>query len=145
MRISALFVGLVLVLAPLAATAQEIKFGKGAFDANFVIDSTFTTDGKTFEVSASGDAGPYGRAYLSYVFTDKGGDGDRGEFTGIAWTQQGEDVITATLQGIYKKDGKVFRIYSLDNVSNGNFNIVSGEADFVAKTMKFKVSELAIP
>ncbi len=145
MRISALFVGLVLVLAPLAATAQEIKFWKGAFDANFVIDSTFTTDGKTFEVSASGDAGPYGRAYLSYVFTDKGGDGDRGEFTGIAWTQQGEDVITATLQGIYKKDGKVFRIYSLDNVSNGNFNIVSGEADFVAKTMKFKVSELAIP
>ncbi len=54
-------------------------------------------------------------------------------------------MITATLQGIYKKDGKVFRIYSLDNVSNGNFNIVSGEADFVAKTMKFKVSELAMP
>ena len=80
------------------------------------------------------------------MFTDKGGgDGDRGEFTGIAWTQQGEDVVTATLQGVYKKDGKVFRVYSLENVSNENFNIVSGEVDFVAKTMKFKVSELAIP
>ncbi len=72
MRISALFVGLVLVLAPLAATAQEIKFWKGAFDANFVIDSTFTTDGKTFEVSASGDAGPYGRADLSTSLPTRG-------------------------------------------------------------------------
>jgi hypothetical protein len=54
-------------------------------------------------------------------------------------------VVTATIQGVYKKDGKVFRIYSLDNASNGKFNIVSGEADFVAKTMKFKVSELEIP
>ena len=145
MRIAALFVGLLLAIAPIAVSAQEIKFGEGAFEANFEIDSTFTEDGKTFEVSASGDAGPYGKAYLSYVFTDKNGDGDRGEFTGFAWTQQGEDVVTATLQGVYKKDGKVFRMYSLDNVSNGKFNIVSGEADFVAKTMKFKVSELAIP
>ena len=66
------------------------------FEAQFLIDSTFTTDGKTYEVSASGEAGPYGRAYLSYVFTDKQELGDRGEFTGFAWTQSGEDIITAT-------------------------------------------------
>ena len=105
MRIAALFVGLLLATAPMTVSAQEIKFGKGAFEANFEIDSTFSVDGKTFKVSASGDAGPYGKAYLSYVFTDKRGDGDRGEFTGFAWTQQGEDVVTATLQGVYKKDG----------------------------------------
>ena len=145
MKIATLLVGMILVTAPIAVSAQDIKFGKGAFEANFEIDSTFTEDGKTFEVSASGDAGPYGKAYLSYVFTDKNNDGDRGEFTGFAWTQQGEEVVTATLQGVYKKDGKVFRIYSFDNASNGKINIVSGEADFVAKTMKFKVSELAIP
>ena len=105
MRIAALFVGLLLATAPMTVSAQEIKFGKGAFEANFEIDSTFSVDGKTFKVSASGDAGPYGKAYLSYFFTDKRGDGDRGEFTGFAWTQQGEDVVTATLQGVYKKDG----------------------------------------
>ena len=145
MRIGILIVALFASLAPLSSEAQEFKFGKGAFEATFEIDSTFTTDGKTFEVSASGDAGPYGKAYLSYIFTDKQNQGDRGEFTGFAWTQQGENVVTATVQGVYKKDGKVFRIYSLDNASNGKFNIVSGEADFVAKTMKFKVSELKIP
>jgi len=33
-------------------------------------------------------------------------------------------------------------MYSLDMVSDGVINIVSGEVDFVAKTMTFKVSEL---
>ena len=145
MKIAILAMTLLLSLAPMTVEAQEIKFGEGAFEANFEIDSSFTTDGKTFEVSASGEAGPYGRAYASYIFTEKQDQGDRGEFTGFVWTQQGEDVVTATVQGVYKKDGKIFRIYSLDNASNGKFNIVSGEVDFVAKTMKFKVSELQVP
>ncbi|MDG2049265.1 MAG: hypothetical protein P8M78_03790 [Myxococcota bacterium] len=145
MKIFAALISLLFAFTATHAGAQEIKFGKGAFDASFEIDSTFTVDGKTFEVSASGEAGPYGRVYLSYIFTDKEGRGDRGEFTGFAWTQKGENVVTATLQGIYKKDGKIFRLYSFDNVSDGKFNIASGEADFVAKTMKFKVSELQVP
>ena len=33
-------------------------------------------------------------------------------------------------------------MYSLDTVSDGVINIVSGEADFLAKTMTFKVSHL---
>ena len=82
-----------------SVVAQDMTLGKDSFEGNFVIDSTFTRDGgKTFEVSASGDAGPYGRAYLSYVFTDKQNLGTAGEFTGFAWTQNGEDVVTATLQ-----------------------------------------------
>lgn len=142
MRKIAVIVSLLFALTSTAAFAQDIQFGKGAFDANFQVDSTFTTDGKTFEVSASGEAGPYGKAYLSYVFTDKLGLGDAGEFTGFAWAQKGKDVSTATLQGIYKKDGKVFQMYSLDLDSNGELNVVSGVADFVAGTMKFKVSKL---
>ena len=145
MKISILLTGLFLALAPVTAAAQDLKFGEGEFEATFEIDTSFTTDGKTFDVTASGDAGPYGKAYVTYVFTDKQGQGDRGEFTGFAWTQQGEEIFTASLQGVYRKVGKVFRIYSLDNVSNGKINIVSGEADFVAKTMKFKVSELQVP
>ena len=65
-----------------------------------------------------------------------------GEFTGFAWTQNGEQFATATLQGIYRREGTVFQMYSLDMVSDGVINIVSGEADFVAKTMTFKVSQL---
>jgi len=114
------------------------------FQAQFTIDSTFTTDGKTYEVSASGEAGPYGRAYLSYVFTDKQELGDRGEFTWFAWTQNGETVITATLQGIYVKDGKVFKLHTLDAVNTGKFTYAVGTMDFVEKTLVFEAADLTI-
>ena len=80
-----LVMGLVLSVGALGdALAPKLS---NHFQAQFTIDSTFTRDGKDYEVSASGEAGPYGRAYLSYVFTDKQELGDRGEFTGFAWTQ----------------------------------------------------------
>lgn len=127
------------------ANAQEMKLSEDSFEGNFVIDSTFTRDGgKTFEVSASGDAGPYGRVYLSYVFTDKQDLGTAGEFTGFAWTQSGEEIVTATLQGAYVKQGKIFKMYTFDPTSNGKLNFATGIVDFVAKTMKFTVSEVDI-
>ena len=54
-------------------------------------------------------------------------------------TQNGEEFATATARCVPKS--AIF-LYSLDMVSNGVINIVSGEADFVAKTLTFKVSEL---
>ena len=127
----------------MSSYAQEVKLSEDSFEGNFVIDSTFTRDGgKTYEVSASGDAGPYGRVYLSYIFTDKQNLGTAGEFTGFAWTQNGEDVVTATLQGAYVKQGKVFKLYTFDPTSSGKLNFATGIVDFVAKTMKFKVSEV---
>jgi hypothetical protein len=127
----------------MSSYAQEVKLSEESFEGNFVIDSTFTRDGgKTYEVSASGDAGPYGRVYLSYIFTDKQNLGTAGEFTGFAWTQNGEDVVTATLQGAYVKQGKVFKLYTFDPTSSGKLNFATGIVDFVAKTMKFKVSEV---
>ena len=61
---------------------------------------------------------------------------------GFAWTQNGEDVVTATLQGAYVKQGKVFKMYTFDPTSSGKLNFATGIVDFVAKTMKFKVSEV---
>jgi hypothetical protein len=122
--------------------AQDLDYGEGEFVANFDIDAAHTTDGTNYKISASGEAGPYGRVWLSYEFTDKLGMGDAGEFTGFAWTQNGEEFATATLQGVYRRKGTIFQMYSLDMVSNGVINIVSGEADFVAKTLTFKVSPL---
>lgn len=122
--------------------AQDLNYGEDEFVANFDIDSAHTTDGTNYKISASGEAGPYGRVWLSYEFTDKLGMGDAGEFTGFAWTQNGEEFAKATLQGVYRRKGTIFEMYSLDMVSDGVINIVSGEADFVAKTMTFKVSPL---
>jgi hypothetical protein len=135
-----LFLTVCLALVQLNANAGELNLNSEKFQGDFQIDSTFTRDGKTYEVSASGDAGPYGRVYLSYTFTDLLGLKDRGEFTGHAWTQNDEEVNTATLQGVYLKDGKVFKMYSFDLVSNGVINLALGTVDFVAKTMKFDVT-----
>ena len=133
---------LALCLSPLYGQAVELELSADAFEGSFTIDATHTTDGKTYEVSASGEAGPYGRVYLSYVFTDKQEQGDRGEFTGFAWAQNGEDVATATLQGVYIKDAGVFRMYTLDLDSTGKINFAKGVADFVAKTMVFNAAEV---
>ena len=143
MKVITLVLTACLALVQLNAYAGELNLNSGKFQGDFQIDSTFTRDGKTFEVSASGDAGPYGRVYLSYIFTDKIGLQDRGEFTGHAWTQNGDEVNTATLQGVYLKDGKVFKIYSFDMVSNGKINLALGTIDFVAKTIKFDVTGVA--
>jgi hypothetical protein len=127
----------------LPSLAQDLDYGEGGITANFDIDSAHTTDGTNYKISATGEAGPYGRVWLSYEFTDKHSMGDdSGEFTGFAWTQNGEEFATATLQGVYRRKGAVFQMYSLDMVSDGVINIVSGEVDFVAKTMTFEVSPL---
>jgi hypothetical protein len=93
-------------------------------------------------LSASGDAGPYGRVYLSYVFTNKQNVPGYGEFTGHAWSQVEEDVVTATLQGVTKQEGKYFKLYTLDLVSNGKLNFAIGTVDLVEKTMNFRVGEI---
>ena len=143
MKQTMLMIFLLISTFHMSSYAQDVKLSEDSFEGNFVIDSTFTRDGgKTYEVSASGDAGPYGRVYLSYIFTDKQNLGTAGEFTGFAWTQNGEDVVTATLQGAYVKQGKVFKLYTFDPTSSGKLNFATGIVDFVAKTMKFKVSEV---
>jgi hypothetical protein len=141
---SKLFKALLLIcLCPLSASAAELALDPASFfKASFTIDSTYTRDGKNYEVSASGEAGPYGRVYLSYEFTDKQDLGDRGEYTGHVWTQNGEVIVTGTLQGIYFKKGSKFRIYGLNTLSDGKLHFAEGSIDFVAKTMSFDVADI---
>ena len=97
-------------LMPFTVSAAELALDKNSFfDANFTIDSTYTSDGQNYQVSASGEAGPYGRVYLSYEFTDKQDLGDRGEYTGHAWTQNGEVVATQSGRNLQcRSSGDVF-------------------------------------
>lgn len=123
--------------------AQDLKWDSSALiNAEFIIDAVHTKDGVNYELSATGEAGPYGRVYLSYVFTNHNDSMESGEFTGFIWTQMEEEIITGTTQGVYRKQGKVFKMYALDNLTNEKTYIVSGIADFVNKTLKFKASEV---
>ena len=125
------------------AFAQDLKWDTSALiNAEFIIDAVHTRDGVNYELSATGEAGPYGRVYLSYVFTNHNDSMESGEFTGFIWTQMEEEIITGTTQGVYRKQGKVFKMYALDNLTNEKTYIVSGIADFVNKTLKFKASEV---
>ena len=82
--------------------SQDLETGS-SFEGNFSIDAVHTTDGSTYQVAASGEGGDYGRVYLSYTFSNKLSLNEMGEFTGYAWAQSGEDIVTATLQGVWKK------------------------------------------
>ena len=138
-----LFFGLLVFSAASLADSLQLTL-ENHFDADFTIDAAHTTDGVNYQVSASGDAGPYGRVYLSYVFTDKQQLGDRGEFTGHAWAQSGVEVNTATLQGVYVKQGVEFTMYTLDAVSNGKFTYAVGTLNFVEKTLSFKAADIVV-
>ena len=120
--------------------SQDLKYGDGLFEANFVVDMMYSEDLNNYKMTASGEAGPYGRAYLSYNFTSHLDVDGQGEFTGTAWTQNGEEITRAILRGIYRKNGNIFKLYTLDNLSNGKFIIATGELDMVKKTLNFKAS-----
>ena len=119
---------------------RSFLYGDGLFEANFTVDMMYTDDLKNYKVTASGEAGPYGRAYLSYEFTSELDVSGQGEFTGTAWTQNGDEITTAILRGIYRRSGDVFKLYTLDNLSNGKFILATGTLDMVKKTLDFKAS-----
>ncbi len=121
--------------------SQDLQTGS-SFEGNFTIDAMHTMDGSNYQVAASGEADDYGRVYLSYTFSNKLSLNEMGEFTGFAWTQNGEEIVTATLQGVWKKNGAVFDMYTFDAVSNGLINVATGKMDLVDRTMKFKVAPL---
>ena len=139
--LSSLLLTLVVALSSPLASSQNLDRG-ASFVGNFAIDAMHTMDGSNYQVAASGEAGEYGRVYLSYTFTNKLSLNQMGEFTGYAWTQSGEEVVTASLQGVWKKNGAAFDMYTFDAVSNGLINIATGKMDLVNRTMTFNVAPL---
>mgnify|MGYP001167064144 FL=1 len=120
---------------------QDIPLGKNKFKADFTVDSV-TLGVESNQVNVSGDVGGgYGRVYLSYIFTNKMETEDAGEFTGLAWTQAGENFNRASLQGIWKRNGKIFELYTFDNVTDGKKTVAKGILDMVNKTLKFEASQ----
>ena len=139
--LNSLLLTLAVALSSPLASSQNLDRG-ASFVGKFAIDAMHTMDGSNYQVAASGEAGEYGRVYLSYTFTNKLSLNEMGEFTGYAWTQSGEEVVTASLQGVWKKSGAVFDMYTFDAVSNGLINVATGEMDLVNRTMTFNVAPL---
>jgi len=70
--------------------------------------------------------------------------GDRGVFTGFAWTQKAEHNASPGLQRVYVKDGDRFKLHTLDAASNSEFIYAVGTINFMTKTLVFEAADLAI-
>ena len=94
-------------------------------------------------MTASGEAGPYGRVNITMHFTNKlNNTNGIGEFTGFAWSQTKEGITEATLQGVTRPEGDKFVGYSYDALTNGKIMQWRGEFDFIANTIKLDVKEV---
>ena len=81
MRVFKFFAVLAVIAVSPLSLGQDLKLGE-SFVGDFTIDSVSTTDGVNYHLTASGEAGPYGRGYGNWLFTNKLGLEDMGEFTG---------------------------------------------------------------
>ena len=89
-------------------------------------------------ISAEGDMEGYGKVYLSYEFVSSSADKNQGDFSGDIRTINNDGVMVAgTLQGIWKRDGKMVTMYTLDQFSNGDMIYAKGDVDLVKGTMSF--------
>ena len=122
--------------------AQKNEMGQ-QFQANFDITSAKTLGAQEYELTASGEAGPYGRVNITMHFTNKlNNTNGIGEFTGFAWSQTPEGITEATLQGVTRSEGDKFIGYSYDALTNGKIMQWRGEFDFIANKIKLEVKEV---
>ena len=70
------------------------------------------------------------------------GDNTQGDFDGQVRSINNDGVmVTATLQGIWKREGKIVNMYTLDTFSDGGMIYAEGKVDLVEGTLKFKAFE----
>ena len=63
---------------------------------------------------------------------------DQGDFSGDARTINDDgDMVAGTLQGIWKRNGKIVTMWTLDQFSNGDMIYAKGKVDLVQGTMSF--------
>ena len=110
------------------------------FEANFKISSwTASKDGSV--ITSEGIVGEgYGKVYLTHTFSSNNAEGSSGDFAGQARTiNKDGEMRFASLQGVWKREGTIVKMYSLDGVTNGVMNYVQGQVDLFAGTISFDV------
>ena len=111
-----------------------------SFEANFKISSwTASKDGSV--ITSEGIVGEgYGKVYLTHTFSSNDAEGSSGDFSGQARTiNKDGEMRFASLQGVWKREGTIVKMYSLDGVTNGVMNYVQGQVDLFAGTLSFDV------
>ena len=117
-------------------SGQDLKWNN-TIDGDFVIDSiTLGVDSNI--VNVSGKAGDY-VVYMTYNFTNIHSTLNQGEYTALAWAQDGDQFLETTVRGLWKKNEQVFDIKHFENATDGSQLLTTGTMDFQAKSYKCKV------
>ena len=131
-----LFVAMGLAIASLHAHAFEPT--GDSFPSAFEMTSwTSSREGSSLTAEGVVSEG-YGKVYLSYDFVSNTADRSKGSFSGnLRSINQDGVMIAATLQGIWKRDGKTVYMYTLDAFSNGDMIYAEGVIDLIEGTLNF--------
>ena len=127
-----------MLVSALATPLHAFEVSGESFPAEFNITS-WTSDINGIALTAEGDVGEgYGKVYLSYEFVSSSAEKNQGDFSGDIRTINNDGVMIAgSLQGIWKRDGKMVTMYTLDQFSNGDMIYAKGNVDLVKGTMSF--------
>ena len=131
-------IALTVLLSVLAAPVHAFEVSGESFAAEFNITS-WTSSANGSAMTAEGIVGEgYGKVYLSYDFVSSSADKNQGDFSGDARTINNDgDMVAGTLQGIWKRNGKIVTMWTLDQFSNGDMIYARGKVDLVQGTMSF--------
>ena len=119
-------------------TSYAFEVSGESFPADFEMTSWSSTSDSS-SLTAEGIVGEgYGKVYLSYEFKSNSTDRNKGNFNGSLRSINNDGVmVAASLQGIWKRDGKIVTMYTLDSFSNGDMIYAKGLIDLVESTIKF--------
>ena len=119
-------------------TSWAFEVNGESFPANFEMTSWSSTADSS-SLTAQGIVGEgFGKVYLSYEFRSNATDRNKGNFNGSLRSINNDGImLAASLQGIWKRDGKMVTMYTLDSFSNGDMIYAKGIVDLVESTMKF--------
>ena len=119
-------------------TSFAFEVSGESFPADFEMTSWSSTSDSS-SLTAEGIVGEgYGKVYLSYQFKSNSADRNKGNFNGSLRSINNDGVmVAASLQGIWKRDGKIVTMYTLDSFSNGDMIYAKGLLDLVESTIKF--------
>jgi len=109
-----------------------------SFPADFEMTSwSSTSDSSSMTAEGVVEEG-YGKVYLNYEFKSNSEDRSKGNFNGNLRSINNDGVmVAATLQGIWKREGKIVTMHTLDGFSNGDMIYAKGLVDLVKGTLNF--------
>ncbi len=96
------------------------------------------------QYTVEGTVEKYGRVFSAHLLKPTHGKTDQGTMTGYARTfLEDGGSVEGGLQGVWRRSGPVYKVYSLDDGSNGDINFVEIDVDLPSKEVSLSLTHLA--